>query len=149
MKGIAVFIWLILATSLLIAGITGITYLKTGGLTNPSGKDPVAIGASAVEHLPVKDLKDYFLGGLFGIIIWLNTYVIQPFVGWIISAFVGHPVEVHPIIGYAMTALILLSIFIGLWNRIWDFVHDNWIRALMVVILIVGIGIALVFAGVI
>src|SRR3990167_9619581 len=45
---------------------------------NDNVKNPIDIGGEAAGSIPWEDIKEYFFGGLFGVLTWFSRYIVTP-----------------------------------------------------------------------
>ena len=143
-KGFA-FLPVLIISIVAIAGLT--IYRMITVSTSATAKDPISIFTAALQNIPWNSVVDYFVGGLFGILMFLSNYVIKPLTEYIMSVVTQSETTLPAWLGYVMTGLLILMVIWKLWGRIWEFVMDNWMRVLIILLGVFVIGIMLVYMG--
>ena len=148
MKGIAII------PILLFLGVVALVFLAFAGQLlgykseSESSKGFIDIFIKAFSNLPWNDVKDFFIGGLGGILIFLNKYIILPLSNFVIHIF--NPGIVMPdILGYVILAVLILLIAWKMQGRIFDFTYSNMARIAVILGIVFVVGLLLMYMKII
>lgn len=127
-----------------IAGLLGgmlLSFVFPSKSEAASSGGPWEIGITAWQNIPWADLYDLFLGGVFGVAVWLSRYVILPFMNWAGTQATGKPVVFDIWWAYLVLVIVMLVILWGTKERLYSFLTTNIIRvgAIVGAVFIIGV----------
>lgn len=155
MKGIAAVPLILAALFITSTAAVVTTFYNIGTQPATNSRDPAEIVSTAVANTPWADFYDLFFGGLFGVLLWIDRYLLWPLLNWVANmvAFIAGnewgsvklPLEL---------AHIVLAMLIGIlvWKKkdsIWTFITDKLMIVLIFLSVVFVVGIVLAFMGVI
>lgn len=143
MKGIGIIVFMFLIMAALVGFTTALSIIKGSTSASAFAENPYQIIIDALLHFPTAEFYDLFFGGTFGVLKWLNGYVIVPFLS---MPFVN---RLPNFLGYLIIGLIMSIV---LWRKkegIYDFVTRYTIYAIMILSLVFMAGVILKFLNLI
>lgn len=145
MKGIA-FLPILIAILAIGGGLLTYTYFIPSKPIDQ--KNPIDIISDMIRTAPVGDLIDFFVGGVFGVFKWFMGGMIN-LLNWVLSVIAQKQIILPTVMSYVIMAFVGILIIWGLFNRAWGVGYEWLVRLLIVFGIATGIGITLIYLGLI
>ena len=134
---------LLLATSIVGGGLAINYFYDFGDTPATNSTDPVEIIGTAVANAPAADIWDLFFGGLLGVLLWIDRYLILPLMNFVASYATGAHVVFPEIYSHMVLALIMGFTAWWKWGEIWGFVANKLFVILIILGAVFAIGVTL------